>query len=141
MGPLPCRRCDTNVDTPAGGGDPPTKVPGVERAVMLGVTHTNPPQISPKYTCIYTNHALTFTTTTVVEDHMPNAILGYRELTPDEIALINRCKTLGEDIGALITTVRQRPDTDQRAAAIARTEPRTGLMWLIRSIARPEGFG
>jgi len=31
MGPLPGAQRDTNVDTPAGGGDPPAKSPGWTR--------------------------------------------------------------------------------------------------------------
>lgn len=68
-------------------------------------------------------------------------ITGYRDLTEEEIGAMNDCKALGAEIGDLIGEVEAMADTDKRCVAIARTEMQTGLMWLIRSIARPDGFG
>jgi len=74
-------------------------------------------------------------------------IKGYRDLSQEEIDLMNEGKTLGNQIGELIErlesaefarTSDQVPD--KRALAIAKTNLQQGMMWLIRSIAKPGGF-
>lgn len=67
-------------------------------------------------------------------------ISGYRELSQTEIDLINKAKTLGNQVGELIGEIGSLDGVDQRALAIARTELQTGQMWLIRAIAKPAGF-
>lgn len=81
-------------------------------------------------------------------------IKGYRDLTAEEIALMNEAKELGEQVRALVERVARLPQTPLqsgdappsittepgRACSIARTELQTGFMWLIRSIARPTTF-
>jgi hypothetical protein len=74
-------------------------------------------------------------------DNQHRQIKGYRELSQKEIDAMNECKSAGVDLGELIEKINAIPEADKRCIAIARTEFQTGLMWLIRAIARPEGFG
>ena len=67
-------------------------------------------------------------------------IKGYRDLSEDEIAAMNMCKTAAVDIGKLCEVVGAIPGIDQRWLAIARTDLQKGFMSLIRSIAKPETF-
>jgi hypothetical protein len=70
-------------------------------------------------------------------------ISGYRELSEAEIALMNEAKSLGAEVGDLLSSLKRDPNGegfDQRAVALAATHIQTGFMWLVRSIARPEGF-
>lgn len=67
-------------------------------------------------------------------------IKRYRDLTQDEINMINRMKQNGADLSLAIDALEKLPDVDKRALALARTNLQQGFMWLIRAIARPEGF-
>ena len=67
-------------------------------------------------------------------------IIGYRELTQEEIGLMNEIKLQGEQLHALIGKIRAVNGADQRSVAIAQTELQTGLMWLVRAVARPASF-
>lgn len=67
-------------------------------------------------------------------------ITGYREISQEEIELMNRCKALAEEVGKLINELSATAGTDQRAVAIAKTEAQTAFMWLVRSIAQPTTF-
>ena len=81
-------------------------------------------------------------------------IKGYRELSAEEIELMNEAKELAERTRELVERVAKLPPTPLaegdapptvttdpgRAVAIARTELQTGFMWLIRSVARPSTF-
>lgn len=67
-------------------------------------------------------------------------IKGYRNLSDDEILLINELKTLAEVVGEKVDEIYNREDSDKRWASIARTDLQTGFMALIRSIAKPETF-
>lgn len=67
-------------------------------------------------------------------------IIGYRELTQEEINLMNQVKSEGEKLSQLWHQITAMPDTDQRAASIARTHLQTGMMWLTRAIAKPAAF-
>jgi hypothetical protein len=73
-------------------------------------------------------------------DNQHKKISGYRDLTEAEIALINEVKDEGERLRALLLRVKGIAGVDQRAVAIAQTELQTAMMWLVRAIARPEGF-
>ncbi len=66
-------------------------------------------------------------------------IVGYRELTPDEIEMMNTVKAMGIELGALVETMRSM-DLDQRWVSIGATDLQTGLMALTRSIAKPDFF-
>lgn len=78
-------------------------------------------------------------------------ISGYRELSQEEIDLMNEIKAHGPALEATIEKVRAFLDRDnaehgspdaepRRWAAIAKTDLQTGLMALTRAIARPEFF-
>lgn len=67
-------------------------------------------------------------------------IKGYRDLTEQEIALMNDAKNKAEDIGKLIEVLRDTPGIDGRWLSIAQTDLQKGFMSLVRSIARPTTF-
>lgn len=67
-------------------------------------------------------------------------IKGYRELSPQEIGLMNEVKTLGEKLGVLVDSLRLMKELDQRWVSIGATELQQGLMALTRSIAKPTFF-
>lgn len=82
-------------------------------------------------------------------------IKGYRELSEEEIALMNRVKEMGTDLQALLDDCRARDvmegkngdrahdevlDEASRWRAIAKTHFQQGLMALTRSVAKPEFF-
>lgn len=80
-------------------------------------------------------------------DNRHRKITGYRDLSQDEIDLMNEAKAQGEQLGALIErleaagfakTSDQVPD--KRALALAKTNLQQGMMWLVRSIAKPASF-
>ena len=83
-------------------------------------------------------------------------IKGYRDLSPEEIALMNEGKALAEQCGAYIAKLRTHPDTsrtqpapapgaptqplDQRWISIGATDLQRGFMAVIRGIAQPTTF-
>jgi hypothetical protein len=68
-------------------------------------------------------------------------ITGYRELTQDEIDLMNRIKDVGRiELEPLVAALRANPDLDQRWVSIGVTHMQEGLMALTRGVARPEFF-
>lgn len=73
-------------------------------------------------------------------DNQHKMITGYRDLTQDEINLMNMVKGLAAKVGAELDIVAAAPDTDKRWVAIARTHLQEGFMALTRSIARPTTF-
>lgn len=73
-------------------------------------------------------------------ENQHRAIKGYRELSEQEIALMNKAKETGEELGNLIATLKQMPEIDQRWVSIAQTDLQKGTMALVRSIAQPTSF-
>lgn len=68
-------------------------------------------------------------------------IVGYRELTPDEIEIINDIKAQANNLGAVFTVLESRnSEVDKRWLAIAKTHLQQGFMAMVRAIAKPEGF-
>ena len=67
-------------------------------------------------------------------------ITGYRDLTQAEIDEMNQCKELGEACRELISTLRDTPDIDTEALNIGKIKLKEGIMWLVRSVAKPGGF-
>lgn len=67
-------------------------------------------------------------------------IKGYRELSPEEIALMNEIKDKGSELEALIDKLNYHESTDKRWVSIARTDLQTGLMAATRSVAKPTSF-
>ena len=73
-------------------------------------------------------------------DNQHKHIKGYRDLTQEEINLMNEVKSKGEELGLLVDKLFEHPDLDKRWVAIGKTDLQTGIMALVRSIARPETF-
>ena len=80
-------------------------------------------------------------------DNQHKLIKGYRDLSQDEINLMNEAKAQGEQLGALIERLEaadfaQTSDQvpDKRSLALAKTNLQQGMMWLVRSIAKPASF-
>lgn len=87
-------------------------------------------------------------------DNQHRQITGYRELTQEEIDLINDIKSFAAQTGELIGRVKALPvaqympdhtptpntSFDPRWAAIAMTHLQQGYMALIRSVAKPTTF-
>lgn len=66
-------------------------------------------------------------------------IKGYRNLTQSEIDCINMIKYHGESLRKLIMDVGAY-NPDMRWVNIGQTYLQQGIMALVRSIAKPEGF-
>jgi hypothetical protein len=71
-------------------------------------------------------------------DNQHRKISGYRDLTEDEIALMNRVKQQEREMLAGIDLIAALPAVDLRSLALARTNIQQGFMWMVRAIARPE---
>ena len=71
---------------------------------------------------------------------MTNNIDGYRQLTDSEITSINKIKAHGEALNALVGELRATENIDQRWVSIGATDLQTGLMALVRAVARPTNF-
>jgi len=67
-------------------------------------------------------------------------IKGYRDLSQEEIDLMNEGKALAEQCGAFIDKLQAHTDTDKRWVAIGRTHLQEGFMAAIRGIAKPTTF-
>ena len=67
-------------------------------------------------------------------------IKGYRELTQEEINLMNEIKSKGAELGELVEKLRATSTLDQRWVSIGATDLQTGLMALTRSVAQPTFF-
>lgn len=67
-------------------------------------------------------------------------IKGYRELTQNEIDLMNEIKVKGVELGELVSKLRATESLDQRWVSIGATDFQTGLMALTRSVAQPTSF-
>lgn len=67
-------------------------------------------------------------------------IRGYRDLTRAEIDLMNESKEHGEALGELIKRLEAVETIDKRWLAIAKTTLQQGIMFLVRSVAKPSTF-
>jgi hypothetical protein len=65
-------------------------------------------------------------------------ISGERELTQEDIDLINALKTWEASWNRVVDQLRKAPDIDQRCVAIAATHVEIGVMFAVKSVARPE---
>ena len=78
--------------------------------------------------------------------YTPPAIKGYRKLTQVELDNVNAVKTLGEQIKAAMGTIHESNvdggcgQLEPRAYALAATNFQQAMMWLMRSITKPETF-
>lgn len=73
-------------------------------------------------------------------DNQHKHIKGYRDLSPEEIALMNEAKAKAEEVGALVERIASAPGVDPRWVSIGRTDLQKGFMSLIRGIAQPTTF-
>lgn len=79
-------------------------------------------------------------------DNQHRHIKGYRELTEDEINLMNEAKELAEKVGKFIGKLEATNAQtggfclDMRWVSIGKTDLQKGFMSLIRGIARPSTF-
>ena len=73
-------------------------------------------------------------------DNQHKKIKGYRDLTQEEIDLMNEAKEMSVKVGELVSKIENTVGIDRRWSAIAKTDLQKGFMSLIRSIARPETF-
>ena len=73
-------------------------------------------------------------------DNQHKKIKGYRDLSQDEIDLMNEGKELAEKVGGFILKLQKDESTDKRWTSIAKTDLQTGFMAAIRSIAQPTTF-
>lgn len=71
---------------------------------------------------------------------MPTPITGYRQLSEEEIALMNSIKEKGEELGQLIEKLKGMESTDKRWVAEGNTDLQKGIMCLVRSVAKPTSF-
>jgi hypothetical protein len=67
-------------------------------------------------------------------------IIGYRQLNDDEAELMNEIKQHGQSLEELIDKLRTVQGLDGRWISIGATDLQTGLMALVRAVARPESF-
>ena len=73
-------------------------------------------------------------------DNQHRKITGYRDLSEEEIKLMNECKEMAMMVGTLCDHIKAHDDIDGRWHAIAVTDLQKGFMSLIRSIAQPSTF-
>lgn len=67
-------------------------------------------------------------------------IKGYRDLSQQEIDLMNEGKALAEQVGLYIDKLQALDSTDKRWVATGKTDLQKGFMSAIRSIAQPTTF-
>lgn len=70
----------------------------------------------------------------------PPPVTGYRQLTPEDVTLMNETKAAVNALGAVLDKLAAHPDTDKRAVAIAKTEAQTAGMWAVRAVTKPSSF-
>lgn len=79
-------------------------------------------------------------------DNQHKKIKGYRDLTQDEINLINEAKELAEKCGSFLDGLKAvhsqtgNHAIDIRWLSIGQTDLQKGFMAIIRSIAQPTSF-
>lgn len=81
-------------------------------------------------------------------DNQHRQIKGYRELSQEEIDLMNEIKTKGAELGELVEKLKwvgaggvtDTASVDMRWVSIGATHLQQGLMALTRSVAKPEFF-
>ena len=68
------------------------------------------------------------------------SIKGYRELSQEEIDLMNEGKALAIQCGEYIDKLLKLESTDKCNITLGKTNLQQGFMWTIRGIAKPETF-
>lgn len=75
-----------------------------------------------------------------VMDNQHKLITGYRDLSREEIDLINELKAQeAAMLQAIALLEEQNPEMNKRSLALAKTKFQEGYMWFIRAVARPNG--
>jgi len=67
-------------------------------------------------------------------------IKGYRDLSQEEIDMMNEAKEIAEAVGNLCDKLSKNEKMDQRWIKIGTTDLQKGFMSLIRGIAQPTSF-
>ena len=73
-------------------------------------------------------------------DNQHKKIKGYRDLSQEEIDLMNEGKELSQKVGDFISKLEANESLDKRWVAIGKTDLQKGFMSVIRSIAQPTSF-
>lgn len=73
-------------------------------------------------------------------DNQHQKITGYRDLTEQEIALMNEVKAMGVKVGELTERMMANDALDGRWTSIGKTNLQQGFMALTRAIAKPTTF-
>ena len=73
-------------------------------------------------------------------DNQHQKIKGYRDLSQEEIDLMNEGKALAEKCGEFIVKLESNDITDKRNVALGKTNLQQGFMWAIRGVAQPTTF-
>ena len=73
-------------------------------------------------------------------DNQHKHIKGYRDLSQEEIDLMNIIKLIGLTIGDLVNELESISSLDQRWVEQGKMDMQTGLMALTRSVAQPTTF-
>ncbi len=73
-------------------------------------------------------------------DNQHKQIKGYRDLSQEEIDLMNEAKSLAVQVGDLVAKIQANPLTDKRWASIGQTDLQKGFMSLIRAVAQSTTF-
>jgi hypothetical protein len=73
-------------------------------------------------------------------DNQHKMIKGYRDLSQEEIDLMNKAKQLAEQVGELVEEIINNESTDKRWSNIGKTDLQKGFMSLIRAVAQPTTF-
>lgn len=75
-------------------------------------------------------------------DNQHRKIIGYRELSEEEIGRMNTIKALGGKLGELVEAleIEGSVSADPRWVAIGKTHLQQGLMALTRAVAKPDFF-
>ena len=67
-------------------------------------------------------------------------IKGYRDLTQEEIDLMNEVKTKGAELGAIIEKLDNIPEIDKNWLVTGKLGVQQGLMAIVRAITKPDFF-
>lgn len=73
-------------------------------------------------------------------DNQHKQIKGYKDLSQEEIDIMNEAKSLAVQVGDLVAKIQANPLTDKRWASIGQTDLQKGFMSLIRAVAQPTTF-
>lgn len=73
-------------------------------------------------------------------DNQHQKIQGYRDLSQEEIDLMNEGKLLAQQCGEFIAKLEAIESTDKRYVALGKTNLQQGFMWAIRGVAQPTTF-